>query len=516
MPTILVAIAACGRLDFDPLADARGGAGDAGGLADASFSGSSDTYIKSSNSEAGDAFGGALALSGDGLTLAVGAAAEDSAATGIDGNQADNSAMSSGAVYVFTRAGTTWTQQAYVKASNTDKLAEFGTSIALSADGSTLAVGAIQESSDATGVNGNQADTSDLSSGAVYVFTRAATTWSQQAYIKASNTDAGDYFGASISLSGDGNTLAVSAPDERSAATGINGNQADNSAPNAGAVYVFTRVGATWSQQAYVKPSYTVAQLAFGAVIRLSRDGATLAVGMPGDSSGSVGIGGNPADTSKPFSGAVCVFTNNGLGWSQQAYVKASNPDTGDELGEAVALSSDGDTLAIDAPEESSDATGIDGNQSDNSAKESGAVYVFSRAGQTWTQQAYVKASNSRGGDQFGEALALSDDGNTLAGGATGDSSDATGIDGNQSDTSDPSAGAAYVLTRAGVTWAQSSYVKASNTSASLEFGFALALSADGSELAVSAPAESSDTTGIGGDQTNMSASNSGAVYVDQ
>ena len=132
MPTILVAIAACGRLDFDPLADARGGAGDAGGLADASFSGSSDTYIKSSNSEAGDAFGGALALSGDGLTLAVGAAAEDSAATGIDGNQADNSAMSSGAVYVFTRAGTTWTQQAYVKASNTDANDVFGGSVALS------------------------------------------------------------------------------------------------------------------------------------------------------------------------------------------------------------------------------------------------------------------------------------------------------------------------------------------------------------------------------------------------
>jgi hypothetical protein len=115
---------------------------------------------------------------------------EDSNATGINGNQADDSAPDSGAVYVFTRSGGVWSQQAYVKASNTGPGDSFGFSLALSADGNTLAVGAYLENSNATGIGGNQADNSALDSGAVYVFTRSGGVWSQQAYIKASNTAA--------------------------------------------------------------------------------------------------------------------------------------------------------------------------------------------------------------------------------------------------------------------------------------------------------------------------------------
>jgi hypothetical protein len=93
------------------------------------------------------------------------------------------------------------------------------------------------EASNATGVNGDEADDSARGSGAVYVFTRTAGVWGQQAYLKASNTGAGDRFGQSVALSGD--TLAVGAYLERSNAIGVNGNQADNSVGNAGAVYVF-------------------------------------------------------------------------------------------------------------------------------------------------------------------------------------------------------------------------------------------------------------------------------------
>src|SRR5215831_5975309 len=78
---------------------------------------------------------------------------------------------------------------------------------------------------------------------------------SQRAYIKASNTDRGDQFGSSVALSG--NTLVVGANFEASAATGVNGNQTDNSAHNAGAAYVFVRDGTNWSQQAYLKASNT-------------------------------------------------------------------------------------------------------------------------------------------------------------------------------------------------------------------------------------------------------------------
>ena len=142
-------------------------------------------------------------------------------------------------MYVYTRSGTNWSQQAYIKASNTDANDYFGWSVALSGDGSTLAVGASYEHSAATGINGNQGDNSTAGAGAVYMFTRSGSTWGQQAYIKASNTNASDNFGASVALSADGSTLAVGAWREASTATGINGNQADNNAPYAGAVYVY-------------------------------------------------------------------------------------------------------------------------------------------------------------------------------------------------------------------------------------------------------------------------------------
>ncbi|HWO19249.1 MAG TPA: DUF4215 domain-containing protein, partial [Kofleriaceae bacterium] len=208
------------------------------------------TYIKASNTGKGDHFGLSVALSADGSTLAVGAFGEDSAASGIGGNQDDNSAERAGAVYVYTWSGTAWGQQAYIKASNTGEDDHFGVSVALSADGSTLAVGAFGEASAATGIGGNQDDNSAGGAGAVYVFERSGTTWSQQAYVKASNTGAGDCFGGRVALSADGATLAIGAIWESSAARGIGGNQDDNSAGGAGAVYVFERSGTTWSQQA--------------------------------------------------------------------------------------------------------------------------------------------------------------------------------------------------------------------------------------------------------------------------
>jgi hypothetical protein len=189
-------------------------------------------YVKASNT-GGDIFGSAVAI--DGNTMAVGAENEDSNATGIDGNQADNSAQDSGAVYIFTRSGNTWTQQAYIKASNTGVNDKFGTSLDL--DGDTLVVGATAEDSNATGVNGNQADNSASSSGAAYVFVRNGTTWAEQAYIKASNTEASDLFGFNVAAGGD--SVVVSSYSEDSSATGIGGNEASNATAGARAVYVF-------------------------------------------------------------------------------------------------------------------------------------------------------------------------------------------------------------------------------------------------------------------------------------
>ncbi len=130
-------------------------------------------------------------------------------------------------------------QQAYIKASNTDAGDEFGIGVALSGD--TLAVGARFEDSAATGIDGDQSNNSAADAGAVYVFTRdAAGAWSQEDYVKASNTDAGDGFGFGVALTGD--TLAVGARFEASAATGIDGDQDDNTVTAAGAVYVVGRL----------------------------------------------------------------------------------------------------------------------------------------------------------------------------------------------------------------------------------------------------------------------------------
>lgn len=219
-----------------------------------------------------------------------------------------DSAPGSGAVYVFIRSGSTWARQAYVKASSSDVSDQFGYGLALSADGNTLAVGLRNEASNAIGANGNSANNSAPGSGAVFVFARSATTWSQQAYVKASNTGASDDFGASIALSADGDTLAAGAPQESSSAIGIDGDASDDSATNSGAVYVFIRGANTWSQQAYLKASNTQEFDNFGSSIALSSDGSVLAVGAAREDSSATGIGGNQTDNSALVSGAVYLF----------------------------------------------------------------------------------------------------------------------------------------------------------------------------------------------------------------
>ncbi len=402
----------------------------------------------------------------------------------------------------------------YFKASNTEERDHFGSSLALSADGTTLAVGAYSEQSGATGINGDQQDNSAQDAGAVYVFTKVSETWEQQAYVKASNAEGDDFFGATkLSLSADGNTLAVGAWREDSGTTGIDGNQQDNSAMWSGAVYVFARTGDTWAQQAYVKASNTDEEDYFGYAFDLSGDGDTLAVGATYEGSGATGINGDQGNT-LPSAGAVYVFTRTGGAWSQQAYIKASNTGFGDRFGDKMELSGNGDTLVVGAPYEDSGAAGINSDQSDDSANNAGAAYVFVRANDTWSQQAYLKASNADEGDLFGLSLALSEDGDTLAIGAPHEESGATGVDGDQNDNSVPTSGAVYMFTRTGEQWTQQAYLKASNTEQPDRFGSELALSADGTILGVTAEFEDSNATGINGDQSDNSAQSAGAAYL--
>jgi hypothetical protein len=479
-------------------------------------------YVKASNTGENDSFGWSVALSDDGRTLAVGAPYESSSATGIGGDQADNSIDWAGAVYLYTRdeAGI-WTQQAYIKASNTDEDDTFGKSVALSDDGNTLAVGAPWEDSGATGIDGNQADNSASDAGAVYLYARDQMGgWTQTAYVKASNAGEYDMFGVSLALSDDGSTLAVGAPGEASSSTGINSEQQDDdSFADAGATYVFAldQMG-IWAQTAYIKASNTDEGDAFGGSVALDEHGTMLAVGARGEASNAMSIDGDQADNSVGSAGAVYLYARDQTGmWTQDAYVKPTNVDAEDLFGNAVALSDDGFTLAVGAYWEDSNATGIDGEQSDDSLESAGAAYVYSRDQQLgiWAQKAYIKASNTGEHDHFGASVVLSDDGRKLAIGAYKESGGTSGLGGDQADDSSFSAGAVYVYVRGDSSyWEQTAYVKASNTSAEDFFGMSIALSGDGTTLTVGARTESSAATGIGGVQTDESTMGAGAVYL--
>ncbi|WP_293257488.1 hypothetical protein [Nannocystis sp.] len=145
-------------------------------------------YFKATNTGAVDYFGISVALSADGRTLAVGAKYEDSGASGIDGDQTDDTAKDAGAVYVYGRDEmNVWTPQAYIKAPNAGAGGNFGSAVALSADGRTLAIGAPGEAG----------------GGAAYVYTRDdLDVWAPRASLKGSNTEAFDYFGGFLALSG--------------------------------------------------------------------------------------------------------------------------------------------------------------------------------------------------------------------------------------------------------------------------------------------------------------------------
>ncbi|MGE3482347.1 MAG: hypothetical protein AB7K73_13155 [Gammaproteobacteria bacterium] len=498
-------------------------------------------YVKASNTGTLDNFGYALALSGDGNTLASGAPFEDSAAAGIGGLEADdcadtapvNCAADSGAVYVYVNEGGTWTRQAYIKASNAGAGDQFGYAIGLSDDGSTLIVGAPLEDSSASGVfqtlpHGAEDNDAAADGGAVYVFVRdVGDAWSQQAYVKASNTEPGDNFGRAVALSsGGGDTLAAGAPFEDGNASGGEG---DNSAADSGAAYVYTRSGAAWSTQQYLKASNTEAGDGFAQSLAVSDDGNTLVAGAPfedGNASGGEG------DNSLVNSGAAYVFARSGAVWSQEAYIKAANatglPDVvaGDNFGHAAALSGDGATLAVTAPLEDSAALSVDGEELDdcviiggvNCADDSGAAYVYARSGAVWSAQAYVKPTNTDPLDMFGQAVALTANGGLLAVGAVLEDSLTTGVGGEQSSNTGTNSGAVYLYERSGTDWTDLAYVKASTSGEDDNFGHDLDLSADGTTLVVGAPFEDGDATGVGGEvgdeQDDDSVEDAGAAYI--
>jgi len=200
------------------------------------------TYVKSANIDAGDRFGHSVAVYGD--HIAVGTYVEASSTEGVN-NAYDNSSWGSGAAYVF-RNNSGWSQTAFIKASTNGGNDFFGRNVRLG-DG-ILVVSAPAEDSNATTIDGSEADNSNASSGAVYVFHGSGAAWTQVKYLKAPNNTAGDFFGGGtaasvsccydMSIAVDGDSVAVGAALEAGDGTGVNPADNDNTA-GSGAVYIY-------------------------------------------------------------------------------------------------------------------------------------------------------------------------------------------------------------------------------------------------------------------------------------
>lgn len=472
-------------------------------------------YMKPFDPVAAGQFGYALAYSADGGTLAVGACPQ-----GV--------VPDTGSVYVYTHDGADWTQQVKLKGSREAGNYGFGCSVAISGAGDVLAIAAVGDASSRTGIDPDGEDTAAPNSGAVYVFRRTNGIWAEESYIKASNTGTNDAFGISLALSADGATLAVGANNEDGNGSGVyaalpHGAEDNDGAADSGAVYVYSHDGAGWTQQAYIKALNAGTGDRFGTAVALSDNGATLAIGAPLED--SAGIGANDdcgsaqeQDNCLPDSGAAYIFTSSAGSWSQRAFIKAQVPGAEDNFGDALDLSANGSVLGIGAPLEDSAATGVGGNPVNDCAEaledrvncslNSGAAYLFSGSGASWSQLAYIKASNTEPGqcnvfpsscDWFGTSVAVSGDGSILVVGAPHEDSFTAGVNvppiTESRKNSNRDSGAVYIYRdQAFVNMAKSS--AGERLTVDDNFGGALALSADGANLAVGAAGDDCPFTG--------------------
>ncbi len=380
------------------------------------------------------------ALSYDGNTLVVGASADPSASPGVNGSESDTSERNAGAAYVFVRTAGSWTKQAYLKASLPEADDYFGTTAVISADGNTIAVGAPQEDGSGTTVDSAFDDNESTNSGAVYTFTRSGSTWSARNYIKNPVSQIeGRFGGDGLALSADGSTLAVGLPD----VAGPRG-------PVGGKVVVFSRTPTAWAAQATLLASNANTDDQFGTSVASSTDGNTLVIGAPSEGSTSAA----PSNNSAPYAGAAYVFTRSGAVWNQVAYLKAPDPDEDDYFGNRVAIAGGTIAVGLRGDDAMQCGPGASFTNNDESAG-SGAVVTFALQGGTWSQELFIKASNVRYGDEFGDVVAMSSDARTIVASAQYQGAYSTGINGDQRELRDRrvspqsySAGAVYIFSR--------------------------------------------------------------------
>jgi hypothetical protein len=372
--------------------------------------------------DGGSNLGQSVAISADGNTALVGGPSDE-----------EGGETLVGAAWVFTRSGSTWTQQGpKLRGGGRVGEGQFGISVALSANGNTALIG---------GIN-------DANVGAAWVFTRSGSTWTQQGpKLTGGGEETGNgRFGKSVALSADGNTALVGA-------------YFDNG--DTGAAFAFKRSGSAWSHEGEkIIGAGEEGFAQFGLSAALSADGRTALIGGPADE----------GSTKETMAGAAWAFTNAGGSWTQQGPKLTSGGAKGaGELGTSVTLSTDGNTALIGAP--------ADGT--------AGGVRAFARSGPNWAQQGNeLKPSDAVGSAGFGTAVSLSASGSAaLIGGPVDE-------DGPKGPTGPTPSGAAWEFGRSGTVWTQQG-AKVVGTTSESEFGAAVAFSSDALTALIGGPIDS-------------------------
>ncbi|MDZ4360478.1 MAG: hypothetical protein U1B84_29385 [Variovorax sp.] len=295
-------------------------------------------------------FGAFLGISRDGTVAVVG----------------EYSTPKGGSFHVYRKTGGTWAREATIEPEHSQPGGLFGVQAKISADGSTIVVGAQYERSGSTTV---ETDTSKANAGAafVYGYDTGTATWTKRAYLKAPVPTVDDLFGASTAISGDGDTVVIGV--RNASVAGV---------ARAGVAHVFRRTAGIYTlAQTISAPQLTPNGTFGGFGLALTPDGTALAIAARGDSSSGTGVDADTTQGAALTAGAVHLYRLTGAQFAHTRYLKAPNTGSGDLFGAALDIAADGRTIAVGAMGEASAASGIGGDQADNSVVNRGAAYLY-------------------------------------------------------------------------------------------------------------------------------------------
>lgn len=367
----------------------------------------------------GDAFGCSVSINSDGTRIAIGVRYSD---------PGGSTWSNAGAVYIYFKSGSSWIQEAKLVATDKASNDEFGISVCLNSDATRVVIGAFN------------ADGGSTDSGKVYIFLRTGTSWTQEAMMQASDKSSTDHFGISVTIDDAANRCMVG-----SASRGT----------GQGGVYVFTRSGTSWAQEAIIQADIPQINSYFGNSISTDSTGVRVAIGSYG-----YAIGGNAR-------GKVFVYIRSGTVWTLEQGFIASDGATSDQFGCSVAIDSTGTRVVVGS------------NFADNfGTPNSGKTYIFTRSGSSWIQEQILTASDKSSNYSFGYSVSINSDGSKILIGSIGALVDTI-----------PTTGKGYIFTRSGTVWTEGGGIYPATRAAGDQFGTSVSISKDGTKCVIGASA---------------------------